>query len=265
MKALILQNLPGDHPWQNHILWFDTVDSTNTLAKKMAAEGAPHGTVIIAGHQSAGRGRLGRSFQSPGNAGVYMSVILRPHCPPGQLMHLTCAVAVAIRDATENCSGICPDIKWINDLVIGKRKLGGILTELVLDPSSGLVDAAILGIGINVTQKPEDFPPELQDMAISLSAAADHPIAPQTLAAAMIRSLSKMDLSENSKASIMADYRRSCITLGQSIRLVRGDEVSEGVALDVDDNGALIVRFCDGSIRTVNSGEVSVRGMYGYL
>lgn len=264
MKATILQNLPGDHPWQKHIHWFDTVDSTNTLAKKLAAEGAPHGTVIIAGHQSAGRGRLGRSFASPSAAGVYMSVILHPQCVPAQLMHLTCAVAVSMCEAVESCSGIRPGIKWINDLVVGKRKLGGILTELVLDTSSGLVDAAIVGIGINVTQKPEDFPPELQDMAISLSTAAGRPIASHALAAAMIRALSQLDLSVGAKSALMDTYRSRCITLGQNIRLVRGDEVSEGVALDVDDEGALTVRFLDGSIRPVNSGEVSVRGMYGY-
>ena len=95
MKEHILHDLPGDHPWQNQIYWFDSIDSTNTRAKQMAADGAPHGTVLIADHQTGGRGRLGRTFQSPSGMGIYMSVILRPQCRPEHLMHLTCAAAVA--------------------------------------------------------------------------------------------------------------------------------------------------------------------------
>ena len=265
MKALIKENLPGDHPWQNHIHWFDTIDSTNTRAKELAIAGAPEGTVVAAGSQSAGRGRLGRSFQSPEHAGVYMSVILRPNCPPAQLMHLTCAVAVAMCDAVDLCAKVRPGIKWINDLVIGRRKLGGILTELILNPATSLVEAAIVGIGINVTQQPEEFSPELRDMAISLQHAAGKEIAPSLLAAHMILALSRMDLSIPARAAVMGAYRRDCITLGQQVRLVRGEESAEGMALDVDEEGALLVRFRDGSIRPVSSGEVSVRGMYGYL
>ena len=124
MKDKILHHLTTECPWRDTLYWYDTIDSTNTRAKQLAKEGAPHGTVLIAGHQTGGRGRMGRTFQSPAGAGVYLSVILRPNCEPAQLMHLTCAAGVAMMDAVEAVSGIRPQVKWINDLVIHSKKTG---------------------------------------------------------------------------------------------------------------------------------------------
>ena len=170
---------------------FETIDSTNTRAKEMAQQGAPHGTVLIARQQTGGRGRLGRSFHSPPGAGIYMSMILRPKCSPDNLMHLTCATAVAMCDAVEATTGFRPGIKWTNDLVWGKRKLGGILTELGFDGSE--LAYAVVGIGINCTQSADDFPPELQEMAASLSMATGAPIDTSRLEEEMIRALNTMD------------------------------------------------------------------------
>ena len=158
MLFQVKDRLPGDHPWQDQILCFDTIDSTNTRAKLLAAQGAPHGTVLLADTQTAGRGRLGRSFQSPGGMGIYMSVLLRPKCRPEKLMHLTCAAAVAACDAVEKVCGLRPGIKWTNDLISGKRKLAGILTELSLSPATGLLDYAVIGIGINCHQSAGEDP-----------------------------------------------------------------------------------------------------------
>ena len=266
MKEQILSHLSAECPWRDTLYWYDTIGSTNTRAKELAKNGAPHGTVLVAGQQTGGRGRLGRSFSSPAGMGVYLSVILRPHCTPEKLMHLTCAAAVAMCNAVERSSGIRPGIKWTNDLVFCKKKLGGILTELSPDPATGGIGYAVVGIGINCCQRSADFPPEIQDMAASLSMVSGKAVQPACLAAAMIEELFAMDrtlLAE--KAQIMNSYRESCITLGQDILLVRGDETARGTALDVDGDGGLIVRFQDGSIKTVTSGEVSVRGMYGYL
>ena len=266
MKQKILSYLPGDHPWQNQIYWFDTIDSTNTRAKEMASSGAPHGTVLIAGHQTAGRGRLGRSFQSPAGLGVYMSVILRPNCSPAKLMHLTCATAVAMCDAVEQAAGIRPGIKWTNDLVLGKRKIAGILTEMALDAKSGLVDYAVVGIGINCRQRLTDFPEEIRGFAGSLSMALDRDVSTAAMAAAMIGSLHTMSRDLFLPVGVLMDrYRADCITVGRDISLLRGDSVRHGHAIGVDDLGALLVRFPDGHVEAVNSGEVSVRGMYGYL
>lgn len=242
---------------------FDTVDSTNTLAKTMAQQGAPHGTVILAERQTAGRGRLGRSFHSPAGTGIYMSLILRPACAPTELMHLTCAVAVAVSDAVEQTLGFRPGIKWINDLVAYGKKLAGILTELSIDPKTGLVDFAIIGIGLNCNQQPEDFPPELRTIACSASMVTGQPVDREALIQAMIHNLTQMDL--NDKARIMERYRRDCVTLGKEVAVIHGDSHRHGTALDINGNGALLVRFHDGPETYVDSGEVSVRGLWGYI
>lgn len=266
MKEEICFLLGDDFPWKNTITWFDTIDSTNTRAKELSARGAAHGTVLIAEEQTGGRGRLGRSFHSPKGTGIYMSVVLRPNCGPMDLMHLTCAAAVAMCDAVEKSAGFRPGIKWTNDLVYGSRKLGGILTELGLLPS-GEVDYAIIGIGINCGQSISDFPEKIRDMAGSLSLVAGHPIDRAKVAAAMIEALFHMDrVLLTGKSQLMLRYRSDCITLGKQVSLMRSDgAVRHGLAVDIDNEGGLIIRFDDGITQTVSSGEVSVRGLYGYL
>ena len=265
MKEHIIQNLRESCLWQDSLLWFESIDSTNTRARELACQGAAHGTVLIADHQTGGRGRRGRSFHSPAGVGIYLSVILRPHCTPQEIMHLTCAAAVAMCDAVKNAAGFRPAIKWTNDLVCGKRKIAGVLTELGFD-SCGNVDFAVIGIGINCCQMEADFPEEIRDIAGSLASVSDQKIDRAKVAAAMMDALYRMDAQLLAgKADILNRYRRDCIMIGQEISLVRGDEVRHGTALDVDDDGALIVRFHDGLTETVNSGEVSIRGMYGYV
>lgn len=262
MKHTLLTLLPKDFPWADKIIYLDTVDSTNTYAKTLAQAGAPHGTCVLANRQTGGRGRLGRHFSSPDGMGVYLSVILRPDCKPDALMHLTCCAGVAMCDAVETAAGIRPQIKWINDLVLNKRKLGGILTELSIN-SQGLVEYAILGIGINCMQQAEDFPAELQEIATSLSMVTGTAIAPATLAAQMIVSLCHMDISQ--KEGMMRRYKADCLTLGQDVLVLRSDDKRQGKAVDLDDDGGLIVEFPDGHTEAVSSGEVSVRGLYNYV
>lgn len=264
MKNAIESQLDAQHPWRGQLHWFDTLPSTNDLAKELAKKGAPQGTVLIAGHQSGGRGRMGRTFHSPEGMGIYMSVILRPDCAPDALMHLTCAAAVACCDAVEKACGLRPGIKWINDLVIGKRKLGGILTELVLSPK-GTLDSAVIGIGINCFQRAEDFPEDIRSVACSLAMAADNQPDRAKLAAAMVEALHSMgEQLFTGKQKTLERYRRDCVTIGQDIMVLRGDQRSYARAIDVDDQGALMIRLSDGTCDTVNSGEVSIRGMYGY-
>jgi len=266
MKDKIISQIHTECPWRDTLYWYNSIDSTNTQAKLFARNGAPHGTALIAGEQTGGRGRMGRSFESKAGKGVYLSVILRPNCTPDQLMHLTCAVGVAVCDAVEAVSGIRPGIKWINDLVWNKRKLGGILTEMAADPKTGVVDYAIIGIGINCLHSVQDFSPEVASIATSLSIAAGKDICTDTLAAAMVESLYRMSNHLFvRKAEIMDTYRRLCVTLGQDILVHHNNTVTPGKALNVDSEGALTVLTSDGQQITVNSGEVSVRGMYGYL
>ena len=266
MKQNILSQITTECPWRDTLYWYDRVDSTNNVAKQMAKAGAPAGTVIIAGTQTAGRGRMGRSFSSPDKLGVYLSVILRPGCSPDKLMHLTCAAGVAGCRAVEKAAGICPDVKWANDLVWQKKKLGGILTELGLNPTTGAVDYAIVGIGINCMQKCDDFPKELQSMATSLLQVTEQACPTDKVAAALVEALWEMDRQLLcNKAELMDAYRRLCITVGQDVLVVQGENQLYAKALAVDDDGALLVVYTDGTKATVNFGEVSVRGMYGYL
>ena len=263
MKNKIVQNLQESCPWQDSLLYFESIDSTTPRAKELAFQGAPHGTVLIADHQTGGRGRRGRSFHSPAGSGIYMSVILRPHCPPSELMHLTCAAAVALCDAVENSCGFRPGVKWTNDLVYSQRKLAGILTELGFD-NQGHVDWAIVGMGINCTQAESQFPEEIRSMAGSLASVSGKSIDRTKVAAAMMDALYRMNLTEKEK--ILAQYRANCVTLGKEVSVVRADGiVHHCTALDIDDEGALIVRHTDGHLETVSSGEVSIRGMYGYV
>lgn len=265
MKESIFPQLSDTYPWKDRLHFCSNLDSTNDRLKIMARQGAPHGTVLIAGQQTSGHGRLGRSFHSPEGMGIYLSILLRPDCAPTELMHLTCAAGVAMCDAVEKAAGFRPGIKWTNDLVHNRMKLGGILTELGF-ASNGCLDYAIVGIGINCTQQPSDFPEEIRGIAGSLAMAADNCIDRSQVAAAMMEALQSMDARLFSqKEAILQQYRRDCITVGQEISLVRGDEVSYGIALDVDEQGALIVAFANGTTKAVNSGEVSIRGMYGYI
>lgn len=266
MDQQTVTSLLQSHPWQTTVRVLDTVDSTNTLAKQLARQGAPSGTVLIANRQSAGRGRLGRTFLSPGGVGIYFSVILRPNCPPQDLMHLTCATGVAMCNAIEHICGFRPGIKWTNDLVVDTKKLGGVLTELSVDPSTHLVDYAIVGIGINCRQKEADFDESIRNMACSVEMITGKELDRSILAAEMVRKM--YDLSQNlltDKKAIMQAYRQDCITLGRQISVVRGIKIRHGIARSIDEEGALVVDFDDGTTEAVNSGEVSIRGLYGYV
>lgn len=265
MKQNILSNLSPEYPWADRFHWVSVTGSTNDDLKAMAKEGAPHGTVLMAGSQTGGHGRMGRSFHSPEDSGIYASILLRPGCAPTELMHLTCAVAAAMCDAVEDATGLRPGIKWTNDLVFEKRKLGGILTELGLN-KKGMVDWAIVGIGINCTQSEYDFPEDIRSIAGSLAMVTGVGIDRAKVAAAMMESLYAMSCTLFSgRFAMLRQYRRDCVTLGREVSILRGEDVTHGQAIDVDEEGALIVRYADGTVEAVNSGEVSVRGMYGYL
>ena len=261
MKDRILSNIPTECPWRDTLYWYDSLPSTNDLAKVMAKEGAPHGTVIIADTQTSGRGRLGRVFQSPAGSGVYLSLILRPQCPAKDLMHLTCAVGVAMVRAIERAAGITPGLKWINDLVFHGKKLGGILTELAVDPKTGIADYAVVGIGINCRKA--DFTQGVENLAISLEEASGKETAPEVLAGHMIHSLWQTDLYD--KAAVIAAYKALCVTLGKQVMVLQASGQYQAEALDIDCDGGLLVRCPDGQLNCVSSGEVSVRGLWDYM
>lgn len=254
------------HPWQDRVQVLSAVDSTNNYAKAAAAQEAPHGTVILSDYQSGGRGRRGRSFSSPKGMGVYCSVVLRYDVPPEKLLHLTTVIAEATRRAITAVTGLDVGIKWTNDLVLERRKLCGILTELSLEAETGLTGYVIPGIGVNCGQRPGDFPPEIRNMAISLEQALNGPVDRCALAAEMVRQyhLAAGDMLTD-PGPWLEGYRAHSVTLGRDVQILRGDTVRQAYAEDIDDEGGLVVRFPDGTREIIRAGEVSVRGLYGYV
>lgn len=254
--------LPSGLTVGGQVICLDNVDSTNTYLKNLALEGAPHGAVVVAHAQTGGRGRRERRFESPAGAGLYLSVLLRFDCPPAELVDLTAWTAVAVCAAVENCCGVRTDIKWTNDLLLNGRKVCGILTELVPDGNGGF--ACVAGIGINLRQSRADFAAAgLEEIATSLTAeGVEQGVTRSGLAAAVIAELDRMTAAfPEKRAAWLADYRSRCVTVGRRVLVLRGEECAPALALAVEDDFSLRVRYDDGREENVSSGEVSIRGM----
>lgn len=252
LNADIISQYSGELP----VEVFETLPSTNIVARERAASGAPHGTVIIANTQSSGRGRRGRSFVS-GGLGIYMSVIIRPSSG-GTATLATTAAAVAVRDAIEEICGKSCGIKWVNDLFLSGKKVCGILTEAVTDVESGDISFMVVGIGINFRGTAKDFPAELREIAGFVlepeEGEADRNALASRVAANLLRQVSTME-----DRRFMEDYRRHSIVLGQRVEYRRGSDTFVATAYDIDDDGGLLVRRDDQVRETISAGEVSIR------
>ena len=249
-----------------NVICLDRVDSTNNYAKQLANQGAPHGTVVLTDHQTDGRGRRGNSFLSPAGKGLYLSVLLRPELPPTDVINLTAWIAVAVCDAVEQVIGERPGIKWTNDLILRQKKLCGILTEMSLEAETGELQYVVAGIGLNVSQTDEDFGTEVASLAISLEQALGRKVRRADLAAAVIRALDRMMADfPHEKASYLERYRSHCLTLGREVRLIRKGKAQIAFAESIDEDFALVVRHENGVRETVTAGDVSVRGLLGYV
>lgn len=249
--AAITACLPVDSRWQ--IEAYDCLDSTNTRLKARAVEGAPDGLVLIADRQTAGRGRMSRTFFSPPDGGLYMSMLLRPRLAAADALLLTTAAAVAAVEAIADLTGLQVGIKWVNDLYLDGRKVCGILTESSLS-SDGSLAWAVVGIGINVRAPRDGFPPELADIAGALLP-ADAPDLRSRLAAAILTRCAD-HFAALPEPTHLDEYRRRSILLGRHVTLSHtGEQVMvEGI----DDACRLLVRGVDGRCRAVSSGECSV-------
>lgn len=256
----------GDCRIGSRLLCPDSIDSTNTEAKRQAAQSAEEGLVVLSRCQSAGRGRTGRSFHSPADLGLYLSALLRPKLPPEAVVNFTAWTAVAVCDAIEAACGVRPRIKWTNDLVLNGKKLCGILTELGLDQKTGALDYLVVGVGINVNHTSADFPEDIRSMATSLSIELGRPIDHAALAAQVILALDRLYARfPQDKTACLEQYRADCLTVGKQVRLITPTTVREAVATGIDEEFRLLVRYPDGTTEAVSTGEVSVRGMYGYV
>lgn len=244
------------------IVVHESIDSTNRAAKELAEQGAPEGTVIIANEQTSGKGRFSRSFFSPPDKGIWMTVILRPLVEPSKATIFTVIAALAVNNAVQKLYGSRLQIKWTNDLLFNYKKVSGILTEMNIEAETNTVQYVVIGIGINVSTKKEDFPKELKDNATSLLQATKKAQKRAKLAATILNELEalyKDSFYLKNKSLLLALYRNDLCMLGKEVRLIQGNSQSIVTAVDIDKNGALIVRKGDKSIATVNSGEVSLK------
>ena len=248
------------------VLYFDSLDSTNNEIKRQSIDHVENGLVIIADCQTGGRGRRGRAFLSPAGKGLYLSLLMQPRCSMEELSMLTAWSAVALCGAVERACGIRPGIKWPNDLVLRGKKLCGVLTELELEAETGHPRYVIVGIGTNVFQTEADFGPEVAPIAISLAQVLDTPPERTALAAEILRAMDALyqDFPQ-ARQQYLEQYRKDCLTLGRDISVVRPDGTRRGFAAGINEDFALVVRWEDGTEEVLSAGEVSVRGLCGYV
>lgn len=230
---------------------FEAIDSTNLEARRQAQSGMSAPALIIADSQSAGRGRLGRSFYSPPGTGLYMSILLRAKDSPADNVQLTAAAAVAAARSIEELCGIKVKIKWVNDLYLGEKKICGILCESFCSPSDERY--VIIGIGINLLT--EDFPEELSDIAASVMVKG---VRRDTLAADIAGRM--LDYYKSpTEHGIMEYYRANSAVLGKRIVFTQGEKSCCGIAESIDEVGRLTIKLDDDSVKILSSGEISLK------
>lgn len=235
---------------------YDEIDSTNNRAKQLAMQGAAHGTVVLARQQTVGRGRFGRKFFSPENSGVYISFVLRPSLPAERAVMITSMAAVAVARAMERVADVKASIKWVNDVYLGTKKACGILCEAGLDFESGQMQYVVAGIGVNVGRM--DFPPELREIATSISNECGRDISRSRFCAELINEMNAL-YPQLESGAFMAESRARSNVIGRDIVVLRGEERYPATAVDIDDRGNLLVCREDGSEAVLQSGEISVR------
>ncbi len=238
---------------------YPSITSTNTVLKAMAADGVPAPLALIAGEQTNGRGRMGRSFYSPSRTGLYMSLLLRPGIAAADVTGITACAAVAVAQTIEQLSGQEAAIKWVNDVYVQGKKVCGILTEASIDCETGVIHYLIIGIGINTALPEKDFPEELQAIAGAAFVGDPVPDLRCRLAAGVLDRLMAFsdDLTDE---RIFTEYKKRLLVLGRPINILAvGKDPEPATVLDLERDYALLVRCEDGSIRRLNSGEVSVR------
>ncbi len=252
LKTLIKGDVGGE------IIFFESIDSTNLIAMKLAEKGSPEGTVVIADSQTKGRGRLGRAWVSPPMAGIYMSVIVRPGLEPKDATLLTIMAAIACATAIRNTTGLQVKIKWPNDLMVSDKKLGGILTEMKSDPDR--IIFAVIGIGINVNMKRKSFPPEVQPIATSIKEELGRIQSRTFIIAEILKEIERWYkvLIRTGRSPLLDEWRRLSSTLGSKVKVTAGRDIFTGTAENIDDEGMLILRLPSGILKRISAGDLTV-------
>lgn len=256
--------------WLGHnVLYYDEIDSTNTEAKRRAEEGTPHGTLVVADMQNAGRGRRGRNWDSPHNQGIFFSILLRPQIEPVSAPMLTLVMAVAVARGIVKNTGLKAEIKWPNDVVVDGKKVVGILTEM--SAQVDYVNHIVIGTGINVHQ--ESLPEELAEKATSLDIELKKQgKTPDISRAQLLEEILEqfedcydIFLQTQDLSGLKEEYNECLVNIGRRVRILDPLGEFDGCALGINEHGSLLVKKDNDEITEISSGEVSVRGIYGYV
>ncbi|SMB93463.1 BirA family transcriptional regulator, biotin operon repressor / biotin-[acetyl-CoA-carboxylase] ligase [Desulfonispora thiosulfatigenes DSM 11270] len=255
----VLTNLNTSKWGKEKFYFLNEVDSTNNYAKKLASEGKPEGTVIVAEEQSAGKGRLSRKWISAKGKGIWTSFILRPNILPNFAAQITLVMAVGMIKALEKNLGVSAKIKWPNDILINDLKVCGILTEMSAEIDR--INYVIVGIGLNVNQSNDDFPDEIQDSATSLKICLGKEIKRVQMLQVILEEIEKVYnlYLEKGFSEILDEWKNNSCTLGQEVIVKMPKEIIEGMAIDIDSGGCLIVKDKENIIHKIIAGDVLVR------
>jgi len=262
MKEQILSNIKTKQ-FGKSVYFFACTDSTNVQANRLAEEGANHGSVIVAEEQTAGRGRRGRNWESPAGKNLYFTLLLKPDFAPDKASMLTLVMALAVRKGLKICLKEV-GIKWPNDLVINGKKICGILTEMTLE--QGHIKHVIIGVGINVEE--QDFAPELVDKATSVEAECGIRLRKEMLLAEIMQAFEEYYenfVQNNDLTGLQEEYNACLINCDREVCVLDPKGAFRGIARGINSAGELLVEKPDGEVTCVYAGEVSVRGLYGYV
>ncbi len=235
---------------------FETTDSTNLQACRLGDEGAPEGLVVIADRQSSGKGRMGRHWESPGGVNLYASILLRPPIPPFEAPRLTFLSAVAVCRAINRCTGLQPTVKWPNDVLLNGAKVAGLLNEM--SSETDRVHYVVLGIGVNLNMRQEQFPAELRYPATSLALASGQPVSRLEFTRVLLRETDILYLRylEEGSPPILAAWTELCDLVGKLVHADCNQLQIEGTMIGLAEDGALLVRTATGKIESVYAGDV---------
>lgn len=246
------------------VVYYEETDSTNIAARQLDEHDGLHGTLVVAERQTAGKGRRGHSWESPQGQGIWMSLVLRPDILPVKASMLTLVMALAVAQGIEKVTGIQTQIKWPNDIVAEGKKLCGILTEMSTEME--YIQRVVIGVGINVNIK--EFPEEIAATASSLYLLTGKTWGRAVLIQEVMKSFEKwynVFMESQDLSGLVQEYEERLVNRGNQVKIIREEADYTGVAKGITPFGELIVERADGSLEYVLSGEVSVRGVYGYV
>lgn len=247
-----------------NIVYYPETDSTNLRIRELGDAGAPHGTLAVADMQTSGRGRRGRTWESPPGSSIYMSILLRPDIIPGAAPMLTLVMACSVAEGISDCENVDVRIKWPNDVIAGGKKLVGILTEM--STQIDYINHVTIGVGINVNMT--EFPENIRNTATSLRLETGHKVRRAPLIAAIMKRFEEnyaVFLKTQDMSGLMEKYSGMLINLDRDVLVLGAEDSYKAHALGIDRQGELIVRREDGTEEKIYAGEVSVRGVYGYV